>query len=43
MTGADPHKVRESLGCAPGTDCMVKTETLGNTINELTANAGGMC
>jgi len=36
MTGADPDRVRESLGCAPGTvDCEIDEAVMGNTIDHL--------
>ncbi|KAK4231374.1 hypothetical protein QBC38DRAFT_246971 [Podospora fimiseda] len=41
MTGANPHEVRASLGCAPGTDCRVRDNIVGDAINKLTTTKTG--
>ncbi|KAK4236982.1 hypothetical protein C8A03DRAFT_35095 [Achaetomium macrosporum] len=39
MTGANPHEVRTSLGCAPGTDCHVDSSKISDAIEQLTEPA----
>ncbi|KAK3307070.1 uncharacterized protein B0T15DRAFT_163654 [Chaetomium strumarium] len=39
MTGANPHEVRTSLGCAPGTDCHVDNTKISDAIEQLTEAA----
>ncbi|KAK3985972.1 hypothetical protein QBC44DRAFT_297851 [Cladorrhinum sp. PSN332] len=39
MTGTNPHEVRASLGCAPGTDCRVNDNIVGDAINRLTTGS----
>ncbi|KAH6635362.1 hypothetical protein B0J18DRAFT_45349 [Chaetomium sp. MPI-SDFR-AT-0129] len=36
MTGANPHDVRTSLGCTPGTECHVDDARIGDAIEHLT-------
>ncbi|KAK4146831.1 uncharacterized protein C8A04DRAFT_34717 [Dichotomopilus funicola] len=37
MTGANPHDVRTSLGCTPGTECHVDDARIGDAIEHLTS------
>jgi hypothetical protein len=39
MTGANPHEVRTSLGCAPGADCHVDNTKISDAIEQLTEPA----